>query len=236
MIRLHQTLIFALLASALLAFGPTPPANAEGVDQAMRDSLTRFFANGIKHQGATAELAEVIRWPAASGSVNWRLPNFSRHPSRLSLIAEQQHGGQLRRWYVPVRLHWWTQAMVAKTDMPPRSLIHASQLMRKRIDIAGITGSWWQASAGLVGARTSRPVRSGQPLLSSYITRPSLLRNGDRITLISRIGGIRVTATGKILKNADAGDRVRVQNLRSKDVLQAIIIDGRSARVDAGGA
>ncbi len=235
MTNLHKPLIFVLLAFALLTLEQSPPASAAGVDQAMRDSLTHFFAKGIKHQGATAELAEVIRWPATSGSVNWRLPNFSRHPSRLSIVAEQQRGGQLQRWYVPVRLHWWTQAMVAKTDMPPRSLIQAKQLTRKRIDVAGITGTWWQQPTGLAGARTTRPIHAGQALLSSYITRPSLLRNGDHITLITRIGGVRVTATGKVLKNADVGDRVRVQNLRSKDVLQAVIIDGRSARVEAGG-
>ncbi len=236
MMRLYQKLFFALLLPALLVLGQPLAANATTIDQAMRDSLTRFFADGIKHQGATAELAEVIRWPATSGSIKWRLPNFSLHPSRLSLIAEQQRDGQLQRWYVPVRLHWWAQAMVARTDMPPRTRIQAKQLMRKRIDMAGITGTWWQKSAGLVGARTTRPVHAGQPLLSSCITRPSLLRHGDRITLFTRIGGVRVTATGKVLKNAGVGDRVRVQNLRSKDVLQAIIIDGHRARIDAGGA
>jgi len=212
------------------------PVSARAADQAMQDSLKQFFARGIVHQGANAELAEVIRWPTTHGRIHWRLPHIARHPARLSLIAEQGKGNKLRRWYVPVRVHWWSKALVASRDLPARTHITASMLKISRVDMAGINGNSWQNPAALEGTRTTRPVFAGQPLLSSNITRPPLLRTGDQVTLIANIRGVQVMATGKVLRSAGAGDRIRVQNLRSREVVQATIIDAHTARVESGGS
>jgi len=227
-------LSFRLPLFALLLLGLCSPAYA--TNQAMQTSLMRFFEQGIVHQGAKAELAKVIRWPDTHGKLNWHLPHISRHPARLSLIAEQRKDGQLYRWYVPVQVHWWTPALTARNAIPARAHIDASRLVLKRMDIAGLNGNIWKNPAALNGTRTTRPLRAGQVILSSYITRPPMLKRGDQITLIAHVGGIRVTATGKVLRNAAAGDRVRVQNLRSKEILQATIIDAHTARIESGGA
>jgi len=218
----------------LILLGLSYPAQA--ADQAMQASLQAFFAKGIVLHGAQAELAEVTRWPDTHGKLNWHLPHLSQHPARLSLIAEQKKNGQLYRWFVPVKVHWWMQALTARHDIPARTRIDASQLVLKRIDMAGLNGHSWNNPASLNGTRTTRPLHAGQVILSSYITRPPLLKRGDQITLIAHIGGIRVTATGKVLRNAASGDRVRVQNLRSKEILQATVIDAHSARIESGGA
>ncbi|MDX8392195.1 MAG: flagellar basal body P-ring formation chaperone FlgA [Mariprofundaceae bacterium] len=233
---LPRPLLIALLLLGLCSPEKAMAANQVAHDQTMQDSLSQFFARGIIHQGATAELAEVIRWPNAHGRMTWRLPHISRYPARLSLIAEQRQNGKLQRWYVPVRVHWWAKVMVARRDIPARTRLNASQLKLQRTDMAGVTASWWQHPAALNGTRSTRPIAAGKAVLSSYITRPSLLKHGDRITLIAHIGGVQVMATGKVLKNAGAGDRVRVQNLRSKEIVQATIIDAHHARVESGGA
>jgi len=220
-----------LLLALLLC---SPPAHA--VDQAMQDSLNAFFAGGIVHQGARAELQSVTRWPDTTGRITWRLPHIANYPANLSLIAEQGNGAKTRRWYVPVRVHWWTQAMVAGRDIPAHARIEPSMLKRSRSDLAGINGTWWSRADALLGTKTTRPLRAGQVLLSTNTMRPALLKSGDQITLIRQIGGIRVTATGKILRNAGIGDRVRVQNMSSKEVIQATILDANTARVESGGA
>lgn len=228
---LRSPILIALLA--MLLCGPGP---AHAVDQAMQDSLRAFFASGIEHQGARAELKSVTRWPDTTGRITWRLPHIAAYPATLSLIAEQGNGARTRRWYVPVRVHWWTDAMVAAREIPAHTRIQASMLKISRTDMAGINGFWWKNTEALLGTRTTRPLHAGQPLLSSNITRPALLKSGDQITLIRKIGGIQVTATGKVLRNAGIGDRVRVQNLRSKEVIQATILDANTARVESGGA
>lgn len=226
--------LFALMLPALVAL--SMPLAAEAADKAMQASLRDFFARGITHQGATAELARVERWPETRGRVRWQLPHLAAHPARISLIAEQEQDGQLRRWYVPVYVHWWTKALVARSEIPPRSRLNSAELALKRVDVAGLSGRWWRDPSLLRGARTTRHVAAGSVLLSSAVMRPPLLNNGDSITLIADVSGVRVRASGKVLRNANIGDRVRVQNLSSREILQATIIDARTARVVSGGA
>ncbi|MDX8401783.1 MAG: flagella basal body P-ring formation protein FlgA, partial [Mariprofundaceae bacterium] len=70
---------------ALTALLTTAPALA--APNAAEASLRAFFARGIHHDGATAELVAFGRLPDVRGAIHWRLPRLNGHPSRVSLIA-----------------------------------------------------------------------------------------------------------------------------------------------------
>jgi len=221
-----------LLLLALLA--GTSSAQAE--DASLKASLDAFFARGVHAGGATAELIGVPRWPGIKGRVIWRLPALRNHPRQISLIATRGAGSHMRRWYVPVRLHWWANAVIVKEDMPARAMLSVLMLKRSRADIAGHAGRWWTDTQELAGTRTTRPLRKGDVVFSSYVKRPPLIRRGDEVSIIARWGGIRVTAMGKALKPAGLGDTLRVQNIRSKQIMQATAIGAHTVRVISRGA
>jgi len=223
---------YRALLAVLLLVSTSGYADAE---TEMEKSMHSFFASGVYSQGARAELIKVVRWPNTSGPVSWTMPNLKNHPGRISLIAEQGKGKNKRIWYVPVKLRWWTKAVVAKNDLPARSILTTSELAQKRINIAGHLGSWWKNKDQVVGTRLTRPIKAGQAIFSSYVKRPKLLSRGDHVTMIVSLGGLKVQATGKMLKSAELGDRVRVENIKSKKVLQAIVVDASTVRVIAGG-
>jgi len=225
--RLPGLFFFALLIGA--------PSAAWAEDVPLKASLDTFFAQGVHVSGATAELIGVQRWPNAKGRLIWRLPRMRKHPAQISMIATQGTGLHARRWYVSVRVHWWADAVVVKNDTPARAMLIPSMLSRKRVDIAGHAGRWWNNIRQLVGTRTTRPLRKGQAIFSSYVKRPPLINRGDEVSMIARIGGIRVFATGKALKSAGLGDTVRVQNIRSKQVMQATVIGTHAVRVISRG-
>jgi len=222
-------LLFTLMAVALLM-----PVSASAGE--MKDSLHALFAKGIRHQGAIAELIEVSRWPNTHGAVIWKVPHISRHSSRMSLIAEQGSGAQKRRWYVPVRVHWWADAVVVRQEAQVRSRLLADMLEVKRVDVAGHIGVWWSRPADLAGMQVIRPLHKGDVVYSSSVKQPPLIRRGDRVTIVARIGAIAVHAEGRALRSGSRGDRLLVQNLRSKQTVQATIEDAHTVIVPSGGA
>ena len=227
-------MIFRLLLTLMVVTLLMPmSALAGGVPDAMKDSLHAFFAKGIHHQGATAELIDVSRWPDATGAVKWRLPQMHRHSARISLIAEQSDG---HRWYVPVRVHWWANAVVVKQEAPLRTRLLSDMLEVKRTDVAGHMGLWWENISDLAGMEVTRPIHKGGAVYSISVKRPPMIKRGDIITIIAQIGSIIVHAEGKALKSGSRGDRLLVQNLRSKEMLQATIVDARTVQVLTGGA
>lgn len=222
--------------AALILLFTLPAAHAAEPDPAMQDSIKHYFAQGVHVNGARAELVEVLLWPETAGKIRWIMPELAnRHPSRLSMIAEQGEGKALRRWYVPVRLNWWAKAVVAKKDLPVRSNLMPDMLATASVNIAGHSGSWWSRPDGLSGTRLTRPLKAGDVIYASYVHRPKLIRRGDQVTMVANYGTLQVTATGKALRSASIGDRVAIRNVKSKQVVQGIVASASTVHVITGG-
>ena len=219
-------LILILLLPALSL--PTPACAAP--DSALQQSLKDFFHHGVVARGATAELIRVERWPATSGSVNWSLPAMHGHPIRFSMIAEQSG----KRWYVPVRVHWWTTAIVMQKSIPARTLLTQAMLQKKRTDIAGQYGQWQNRISDLIGMRLTRQMHKGDVVMGNAFKQPPLIQRGELVTIIFDLGHLHIRTEGKAMRSAKQGDRLMVRNLRSKEVIQTIAERAGIVRVRSG--
>ncbi len=228
-------LLRSILPALLFLFTLPAIADADAeTDKAMRDSIKQFFAQGVYVKNARAELVEVLRWPDTAGTLRWRIPVLNNHSARPSLIAERGHGKLLRRWYVPVRLNWWAQVVVAKKDLPARSRLSVNMLDRARVNVAGHSGSWWKKTSSLAGMQLTRPLQAGDAIYTSYVHRPKLIRRGDHVTMIASYGNLKVTAVGKALRSAGIGDRVSIRNLKSKQVVQGVVASASTVHILTG--
>ncbi len=226
----------AILLLAALAIIQAGAAPAEAADAALERSLHAFFHRGIVADGARAELVRVQRWPDTKGAARWRMPTLRGHPAQLFLTAIQGKGAHARRWYVPVRVRWWARAVVAREDIPARAILDPSMLTVAKADVAGRAGRWWREPGELAGVRANRPIARGEVVFSSAVRRPPLVQRGREVTILARVGGIRVTALGTALRAANRGEVVPVRNRRSKQIVQARVVDAHTVRVVVGGA
>lgn len=121
----------------------------------------------------------------------------------------------MRRWYVPIRIHWWANAVVLKQEAPIRTRLLPDMLEVKRTDVAGHIGLWWEKVSDLAGMQVTRPMHKGDAVYSVSVKQPPMIKRGDIITIIAQVGPISVRAEGKALKSGGRGDRLLVQNLRS---------------------
>jgi len=229
----HFTSYSALLLIALLL--PTLALSEQAdtsADATMQQSLTRFFKHGVTLHGATAELVAVRHWPKANGSLRWSLPaSLRNHPSHFSLIAEQGN----RRWYVPVQVRWMSSAIVMRQNISARSLLTRNMMTNRRTDIADHHGAWWQNSSTLVGMRTTRPLAAGDVILSSYVKQPPLVKRGDLVSILLDVGGLHIRAEGKAMRSAGKGESIPVRNLRSHEMIQAVVEQTGLVRVSLNG-
>jgi len=195
------------------------------------ESLHHFFKQGIVYDGARAELVGMIREPDIEGKVRWILPTLRNHAARMVLIAEQGEGRQAHRWYVSVKVHWWANVVTLRQELPPRSLLQASMLQVERQDIAGHRGVFWTSKKPLLGMRLTRPMHAHDVIFSSMVKRPPLLQRGDYVEILAGNRLFSVSAKGQVMRAGGLGEKVLVQNMRSKERIQAIIIDAHTVRV-----
>lgn len=75
-----------------------------------------------------------------------------------------------------------------------------------------------------LGQALKRSARQGQILYLNMLEAPKLLRRGQSLTLVSRLGGIEVRADGVALVDGAAGDIIAVRNTTSGQKLQGRVL------------
>ncbi|SDH32289.1 flagellar basal body P-ring formation chaperone FlgA [Alloyangia pacifica] len=78
----------------------------------------------------------------------------------------------------------------------------------------------------VVGRETRVAVYAGQPLMTAQLAEPALVERNQLVELIYTHAGLRIATEGRALSRGSAGDRIRVMNLSSRNLLVGIIEPG----------
>jgi flagella basal body P-ring formation protein FlgA len=84
------------------------------------------------------------------------------------------------------------------------------------------------AAAGLEARVTLYP---GRPILTSQIGPPAIVERNQVVRMTFLRGPLAITADGRALDRGGAGDRVRVMNLGSKQIVTGAVADDGSIEV-----
>ena len=76
-----------------------------------------------------------------------------------------------------------------------------------------------------------RFVRAGSPVSLSYFQQPVAVNPSQRVTIIVKYHGIRVTASGIVMTRGRIGSIVKVKNETSEKILSAKVIDSNTVEV-----
>lgn len=74
----------------------------------------------------------------------------------------------------------------------------------------------------IVGLQTRRPLRANQPIFKADLQRPILIKKGTMVTMVFTTPYMNLTAQGRAISDAAAGEIVRVVNLRSNQTVEGI--------------
>jgi flagellar basal body P-ring formation protein FlgA len=74
-----------------------------------------------------------------------------------------------------------------------------------------------------VGRVARRTLVAGSLLSANDLVAQRLIRRGDSVSLVSRRGGVEVRVAGKALGDAGENERVSVENLSSRKIVQGMV-------------
>jgi len=88
----------------------------------------------------------------------------------------------------------------------------------------------------VIGRKARKPLAPGQVLSANDVenTPVTLVKSGQPLRLIVRLGAMDVVAMGEALQGGGAGDLIRVRNVESKKILTGRVTGPRTVEVDAG--
>ena len=76
----------------------------------------------------------------------------------------------------------------------------------------------------IIGKEARKHLRSGNPLRSSDLVSPQIIKRGQTVDLVARSSGLLVNMQGKALANGAKGDRLLVQNTSSGKKVEGLVM------------
>ncbi len=130
--------------------------------------------------------------------------------------------------YMVVRVEQTMPVLVARVPLSPDSLLDENNTETTFFDKQRIRSSTFADITEVKGARVKRRLRPGQPITPELLC---FVCKGDRINITATVGGLSVRTSGIAQQDGNKGDTIRVENSRSKKVIDAVVASANSVYV-----
>lgn len=160
------------------------------------------------------------RLPACSGPLQLQSTQSEKLPwGRLAYLVSCAGANPWSvRGRVEVRLTLpiWT----ARNDLPQQHELTAEDLIARRIDVTRLR-DFAVNQEDILGRRTQRRIRAGQPLSASTLLPQLAVRKGEQVMILADKDGVVASIKGEALQDGSVGEAIRVRNLSSGVAIQA---------------
>lgn len=207
----------ALALVLALATGAAGAATASGF-QSVDSIRAAVLATVGAGEDAEATLDPALRMPHCAQ------PLEARRTSEATVEVACPSGWRL---FVPVRVRRSQTVLVLSRSVASGDPITADVFTAQQRDTARIAGAAIARPEDAIGRSARRTLTAGSVLTAGDLVAPRLVHRGDTISLVSRQAGIEVRVAGRALADGGADERISVENLSSRRVVQG--------RVDATG-
>ena len=125
--------------------------------------------------------------------------------------------------YVPVTVTAYAEVATANHPLQRGALLTNDDFSMVQQALHQIPAGYMENNQELIGKELTRTVAAGKTLTRNMLKSPTLVKRGQQVTLIAQQRNFEVRMNGKALANGAIGDRIRVQNLSSKKIVEGTI-------------
>lgn len=125
--------------------------------------------------------------------------------------------------YVGAYIHVYKSVWVTNMALSRNQVLDLTAISKEKRDITRLTGGYLLADKPIQGMQIKRNIPANHVLTSTMLDSQKMIKRGERITIISRAGGIEVRATGVALSDGSKGERIKVKNTSSKREIEAYV-------------
>mgnify|MGYP003575435396 FL=1 len=130
------------------------------------------------------------------------------------------------RLFVPVKVRRSQDVLVLTRGIQAGQPVTSDALRVEARDAGRIAGAALSSPEEATGRVARRTLLAGAVLGAGDLAAPRTVRRGDTVALVSRRGGVEVRVAGRALGDAGEDERVSVENLSSRRVMQGRVGSG----------
>ena len=127
------------------------------------------------------------------------------------------------RLFVPVKVRRNQTVLVLNRGIGTGETLTAADITTAQRDAARIAGAVLADPNAAIGRIARRPLQAGALLSSNDLVVQRLIKRGDNVALVSRRGSVEVRIAGRAMGDAGENERVSVENLSSRRIVQGTV-------------
>lgn len=136
-------------------------------------------------------------------------------------------GRRHARRLLSYRVHARGAVAKAAHRLAPGTVITEADLEESVRDLALVPRDVMRSSEALLGLKVVRPIAAGEMVRKGAVAIPALVKRGDSVMLVARIGSVEARVMAQAKANGMKGEIVTVMNLTSKRQIQAKVVGRR---------
>ncbi|MFL6619441.1 MAG: flagellar basal body P-ring formation chaperone FlgA [Povalibacter sp.] len=134
--------------------------------------------------------------------------------------------------YLPVTVEVEAPILVLRRSLARRSPVEAADVELQTRRIPGSESGFISDTGNLRGRRLKRALAAGTPLTADELVPDVLVRRGQQVTLLASSGPFEIRAQGQAMSDGSEHERIRVQNVASRKVVEGVVENGSTVRVE----
>jgi flagellar basal body P-ring formation protein FlgA len=134
--------------------------------------------------------------------------------------------------FVPVTVEIEAPILVLRRALPRRSPVDAADVELQTRRLSGVEAGFISDTGNLKGRRLRRALPAGSPLTADVLAPDVLVRRGQHVTLLASNGPFEIRAQGQALSDGSEKERIRVQNVNSRKIVEGVVENSSTVRVD----
>lgn len=216
-----------LLLTPLVAIASTTRQELNDIQTAVQQAASHHLASIYGKQSlgndvlfSVANLDHRLQLQSCELPLQTELKEASYSARTLSVKVSCPSGA---RWsiYVPVNIDIYADVAVSARSLHRGDIVQAGDYVFKRTNTSMIAQGYLDNPAQVVGMEIRRSVRTGSVIKKHDLKRPNLIVKGETVMIIASAGALEVKSEAKALNNGTFGQQIKVQNLKSRRIVEA---------------
>jgi len=122
-----------------------------------------------------------------------------------------------------IRLSWSQPAVVTLRPLERGAVVSASDVAIREVRVMR-SQPLASALEEVVGRRLGKNLSAGEPILLNSLSLSPIIQRGDSVIITVRRSGFLIEVRGEALDAGAEGESIRVRNLQSRSVVQAVVV------------
>ncbi len=127
--------------------------------------------------------------------------------------------------YVPITINNFKQVVILKQAATRNKILTEADISLVKMNINRFSSGYFSDLNQVKGKILTQNLSKGAVLINNHIKLPMAINRGQLVTLIAKNSVIEVRAEGKAMSKGAIGERIKVKNMKTKRIVEGVIID-----------